>query len=377
MRFKLTLAALAAVSFCAQAGVIGGTHDNMGPGMGPVINHTFNPTPAVGRSDFSIISGTFAPRVNPRGAFRTICQPSHVLHDDPITNPGQPGVKHLHTFFGNTGANAHSTYESLVSSGNSTCTGGIANRTAYWVPSMIGPNGEVIWPTSANMYYKAEVPGIDPAKLIPPPNGLRMIAGDPMRKPPATILADWQFGGQAYFKCEKGTSGQAIPGELTKNVPWIPNCPAGSTLLQVINFPSCWDGVNLDSANHKSHMAYPNWTNGCPLTHPQPIATISINVSYDTGAEPLVVNGMPRWRLSADMYPDPGQNQTAYEAARQAGWANHGDWFDGWNPAVKEEWTKGCLQGAEGLGLLDCHNELTGKRDGVDSQGRTLWRRLN
>ncbi|MEV4118547.1 DUF1996 domain-containing protein [Micromonospora sp. NPDC049645] len=23
-----------------------------------------------------------------------------------------------------------------------------------------------------------------------------------------------------------------------------------------LDFPQCWDGVNLDSANHQSHMAY-------------------------------------------------------------------------------------------------------------------------
>lgn len=38
-----------------------------------------------------------------------------------------------------------------------------------------------------------------------------------------------------------------------------------------IFFPSCWDGVNLDSPDHKSHMAYPIQaynTGDCPDTHP-------------------------------------------------------------------------------------------------------------
>ena len=57
--------------------------------------------------------------------------------DDPIVFPGQPGRSHLHTFFGNTGANADSTAESIRGTGNSTCRGGIANRSSYWVPTLI------------------------------------------------------------------------------------------------------------------------------------------------------------------------------------------------------------------------------------------------
>ena len=35
-------------------------------------------------------------------------------------------------------------------------------------------------------------------------------------------------------------------------------------------FPSCWDGKNVNSTDHKSHMAYPFDINGgeCPSTHP-------------------------------------------------------------------------------------------------------------
>ena len=48
------------------------------------------------------------------------------------------------------------------------------------------------------------------------------------------------------------------------------NCPDG--LRAQVVFPSCWDGVNLDSDDHKSHMSYPLGTNAdsgdCPDTHP-------------------------------------------------------------------------------------------------------------
>ena len=43
--------------------------------------------------------------------------------------------------------------------------------------------------------------------------------------------------------------------------------------------PSCWDGVHLDSADHKSHMAWP--VNGvCPADHPVPLPMLEIKIPY-------------------------------------------------------------------------------------------------
>ena len=53
-------------------------------------------------------------------------------------------------------------------------------------------------------------------------------------------------------------------------------------MVMSIMFPQCWDGVNLDSPNHKSHMAYgAGWPDkGCPSTHPVPLAQITQNFRY-------------------------------------------------------------------------------------------------
>jgi hypothetical protein len=49
----------------------------------------------------------------------------------------------------------------------------------------------------------------------------------------------------------------------------------------------CWDGVNLDSADHSSHVSYP--VNGtfeagapCPATHPVPIPQLFFEIVWDT-----------------------------------------------------------------------------------------------
>ncbi|WP_309624448.1 DUF1996 domain-containing protein [Methylibium sp.] len=45
------------------------------------------------------------------------------------------------------------------------------------------------------------------------------------------------------------------------------HCLVGDELWQGVFFPQCWDGKNLDSPDHKSHMAYPS-DGGCPRSHP-------------------------------------------------------------------------------------------------------------
>lgn len=54
-----------------------------------------------------------------------------------------------------------------------------------------------------------------------------------------------------------------------------------------VHFPSCWDGKNLDSPDHKSHVAYPasgTFESGgpCPSTHPVRIPQVMYEVMFDT-----------------------------------------------------------------------------------------------
>jgi hypothetical protein len=60
------------------------------------------------------------------------------------------------------------------------------------------------------------------------------------------------------------------------------NCPDGLRLEVV--FPSCWDGKNVDSADHVSHMAYPDLVQAgeCPETHPVRLITLFYEKILDT-----------------------------------------------------------------------------------------------
>jgi Domain of unknown function (DUF1996) len=264
------------------------------------------------------------------GAFRTVCEFSHMGFDDPIVFPGQPGRSHLHAFFGNTGLNAHTTAQSLAATGNSTCRGGTVNRSAYWVPAMIDTlDGTPIRPHASHFYYKTGYAGIAPSSVRPFPPGLRMIAGDSKNSAP---------GGPFRFKCIGAGSDALVGAE-------IQNCPVGATLWQEIFFPQCWDGVNLDSPDHKSHMAYPSGGK-CPSTHPVPTPEITFNILYTIPAP----NAPLRWRLSSD----------TYDTSRPAGYSSHGDWFNGWKADIMETFVKYCDQAA-----ADCHSHLLGDQRAI------------
>ena len=53
----------------------------------------------------------------------------------------------------------------------------------------------------------------------------------------------------------------------------------------MLTFSSCWDGKNLDSPDHKAHVAYPTKgpanflsTGDCPSTHPVKIPQLMLEV---------------------------------------------------------------------------------------------------
>ncbi len=305
-----------------------GTHSGHTPtatsGAPKITTVTF-PMGEPGESTKNIGTSTEKPAVSDGvGAFRTVCDYSHMLYDDPIVFPGQPGKAHLHTFFGNTDADAYSTADSLRNSGNSTCRGGIANRSSYWVPSLIDAQGKPVVPTSMDVYYKSGYLGIAPKEIKTFPKGLRMIAGSAKASAPQE---------HAWWGCHQNYIGHPST---------IPQCKQGDSLVMVIEFPQCWDGKNLDSADHMSHMSYPV-AGKCPSTHPVAIPLISFNVLYP-------IRDVTGWRLSSDMY----------DATKPGGYSVHGDWFEGWDEDISKTFVENCV--AKGV---DCHSHLLG-------DGRTI-----
>ncbi len=190
------------------------------------------------------------------GRFVVRCEFSHTAMDDPIVFPGQPGAAHDHTFFGATTTNAASTLDSLLAS-TTTCSDP-ADRSGYWVPTLLR-NGAAVPARSSTVYYL--VGNRPAASIVAPPNGLKMVAGS------ATTIR---------FAC----TGPSEVGRGTATMP--ASCPRGTSLVTRVIFPGCWDGVNFDAPDHRSHMAYASGR-GCPATHPVAVPQIVLNVRWATG----------------------------------------------------------------------------------------------
>lgn len=275
------------------------------------------------------------------GAFRFICQAAHLSYDDPIVYPGQPGASHLHQFFGNTLTDASSTYASLRTTGDSTCMGPL-NRSAYWIPAMLNGHGGVVRPDYVVIYYK-RFPKTSPycttkgKACVDLPRGLRFVFGYNMINPSASPT------GAGYFDCQ-GTG--TTPGHYATLTEARAHCPVGTQVGAVISAPECWNGTDLDSPDHRSHVAYQTIDSAdgqakCPTTHPFIIPHFSLGAWYTTDAT------LPDWYLSSDRMPGM--------ADHEPGQTLHSDWFGAWDDPTMRTWTANCIDR-----LLTCADGLLG-----------------
>jgi Domain of unknown function (DUF1996) len=189
--------------------------------------------------------------------FALLCGISHRNSDDAIVFPGSPGRSHNHTYVGNRFVDASSTPGSLI--GGSTTCESEADTSAYWFPTLYVGTQEVL-PVTSIVYYVNRTSGA----VAPPPAGLKVVAGSATARSrqPKGVVA-WSCGGVG------GT-----PRSST-----IPRCHPDELLQLQVNFPNCWNGKSLDSADHKRHMAYAS-AGRCPASHPVAIPTIALIVLY-------------------------------------------------------------------------------------------------
>jgi hypothetical protein len=219
----------------------------------------------------------------PGGAyFALACGMSHRNNDDAIVFAGRPGKSHNHTYIGNRVVEASTTPETLL--GGATTCETEADSSTYWFPTLfIGE--EAVHPLTAIVYYVKRTS----ADVAPLPAGLKMVAGNAQAK-------TRQPKGVAAWSCG-GVGGR--PRYAT-----IYSCESDQLLQLQVNFPNCWNGKTLDSADHKRHMAYAK--NGtCPSSHPTAVPTIALIVLYP---------------------PMPSQAQVA-----SGRFGTHADFMNGWD----------------------------------------------
>ncbi|MFC6082502.1 DUF1996 domain-containing protein [Sphaerisporangium aureirubrum] len=247
---------------------------------------------------------TLPPNVVRVAEFLADCPFSHRLPDDPIIFPGLPGASHMHSFFGNLTTNASSTVQSLLA-GRSNCSPS-TDLSSYWTPTLY--NGTTaVEPSIVTFYYLGEGVRDDVReRIMPLPLGLRIVAGNAKATGPndPTSTARWS--------CLH--AGQVPPSKD------FVTCPAGTQMESYLDFPQCWNGRDLDSADHKSHMAFP--VNGdCPSTHPVPVPKLRQVLRYPVSGNPA-----------------------AFRLASGAGYTMHGDFFNAWPEAEMLRRVNDCIR---------------------------------
>ena len=243
--------------------------------------------------------------------FQANCSTNKEQADDPIVFPGMSGASHMHTFMGNTTTSAQTTTGSLYAGGTSCITP--QDKSAYWFPTMY--NGTtVIHPSGPQViYYKSAV--YDYTTVQPFPRGIRFVVGSPTST-------------QAEFQNHPGAVEGWECGNISKSWDFPANCDAGTQLNVRMQSPGCWDGVHLDSADHKSHMAYPVGNPNdyghliCPSTHPVAIPMIEFKMAFP-------VSG----------------NMSQVHLASGRGYSWHYDFFNAWEPTVLGALTRHCING--------------------------------
>ena len=230
------------------------------------------------------------------GSFTSHCgrnSEGHRNSDNFITAPGRSnGAHHVHDYVGNTSTDGTSTDQSLAAA-STTCAGD--DRSVYFWPvlrdirhagqdadrpggGIDGNLGHILVPAQVVLDFV----GNQRAKVQPMPRFLRAVTGDAkaVTKGPAARA-------RALWSCS-GTAGRVSSTHY-------PLCPPGQRVQRVGEFPSCWNGVDTDSEDHRSHVTFPDQATGACPPGTVAVPKLRITLSYDVP---------PGRSFAIDTFPD-------------------------------------------------------------------------
>jgi len=283
-------------------------------------------------------------------------QSSLVERSDPIVTPGEVSG-HVHSILG---GNAFAQTMNNGTAESSTCTTAkvTVDKSNYWIPRLFYHD------KAANTFTNVGNGGLlayymqrhnDNEPIVAFPAGFRMVAGNPMKRsnkyPEASndVRASPLWDTLTFAQRQEALAQQAITwtcftanglvgnddnGQKGK----FPKGAACTSFRSELFFPSCWNGRDLDTPDHKSHVAYPDRTdNGvCPPGFPKRLPSLFFEHTWDTKA---LWNGQGEWPFVWAM-GDP------------TGWGFHGDFLNGWDVNILQQAMDQCTA-ASGV-LEDC-----------------------
>lgn len=239
-----------------------------------------------------------SPSASAQTGWNVECKHTKFSAIDPITDT----ASHVHDFFG-TKPNLSSNYATMRRS--ATNCSRKEDTAGYWIPAMVRTeDGHAIAPEIVKFYYRTTM--ANPSTVRPAPANLRIIAGD--------AYADSPQGSMVVWDC---LNARNTPYGYS-SAPW--SCYGNNDQPRAsIVFPECWDGTNIDSWNHKDHMAYSSG-GYCPATHPVPVPQLTISASFPSREDP---GGQVNWE-NAVLATMTGQPPGAER------YSLHADWWNTW-----------------------------------------------
>ena len=240
-----------------------------------------------------------------RGSFATSCGVNEnglFNSDNIIAAPGVTnGAHHFHDYVGNQSNNAFASDQDLAKAETSCDDQG--DKSSYYWPvvrlqngaqeqdaqkpggGVEGNAGEIVMPKQVTLTFV----GNPREKVTAMPRLLRIITGD------AKSFVNGPANANASWSCT-GFEDRQLKDKY-------PLCPQGSDVVRTFSFQSCWDGRNIDSANHRTHMAFADAAGNCPSGF-RPIPQLVQRIVYDIDAPSLNDGGRTTPLFAVDSFPE-------------------------------------------------------------------------
>lgn len=146
--------------------------------------------------------------------------------------------------------------------------------------------------------------------------GLKIVAGAHADSPQPLAVTYWSCSMREGTRWRTPRSCASSPA--TGPRAFQPHDDRESLLQLDVFFPDCWDGRHLDSADHRSHMAYSrDWA--CARSHPVKVPRLRFIVTY------------------------PIQKPDHLSLASGGIYSGHADFFNGWRQAALERIVADCF----------------------------------
>ncbi|MFF9275962.1 DUF1996 domain-containing protein [Streptomyces griseosporeus] len=240
-----------------------------------------------------------------RGTFTTSCGVNAeglFNSDNVIVAPGvSNGAHHFHDYVGNQSNTAFAGDDDLARADTSCVDKG--DRSSYYWPVLRlqngtrerdadapgggteGNSGEIVTPAEVTLTFV----GNPREKATAMPRLLRIITGD------AKAFVNGTTNANASWSCT-GYEDRQLKDRY-------PLCPEGSKVVRTFRFQSCWDGRNIDSANHRTHVAFTAADGSCPAGF-RPIPQLVQRIVYDVDAPSLADGGRTTPFFAVDSFPE-------------------------------------------------------------------------